>query len=62
LVPSQDVNAMANACQMLLDAPDLAARIGRQAWLDCRNLYGSDNVAAQTVAAYRKAIESFKRR
>jgi len=62
LVPSQDVNAMANACQMLLDAPDLAARIGRQAWLDCRNLYGSDNVAAQTVAAYRRAIESFKRR
>jgi len=62
LVPSQDVSAMANACQTLLDTPDLAVRIGHQAWLDCRNLYNSDAVAAQTVAAYRKAIDSFEPR
>jgi glycosyltransferase involved in cell wall biosynthesis len=60
LVPSQDVEAMTRACQALLDDPALAARIGRQAWQDCRDLYGTENVARQTVAGYEEAIAAFR--
>ena len=57
LVPSQDPDAMAAACKSLLDNNSLAARIGRRAWLDCRESYSSDSVAKQMVAAYREAID-----
>ena len=59
LVPSQDVKAMAAACKKLLDDHALAARLGRKAWLDCRDLYGPDFIAKQTVAAYEQAIKTF---
>lgn len=59
LVPSQDVNGMVLACQKLLEDPSLAARLGHQAWLDCK-YYAPDVVARQTVAAYEKAIGVFK--
>lgn len=62
LVPSQDVHAMAQACRSLLDDPALAARLGHQAWLDCRNAYNPDVIAKQTVAAYEEAIDAFKSR
>jgi glycosyltransferase involved in cell wall biosynthesis len=61
LVPSQDVAAMADACRTLLDDPQLAVRLGHQAWEDCRTLYAPDNVAQQTVAAYQAAIDAFRR-
>ena len=60
LVPSQDVKAMIAACKKLLDDRALAARLGRQAWRDCRDIYGPDNIAKQTVAAYEEAIDKFK--
>jgi glycosyltransferase involved in cell wall biosynthesis len=56
LVPSQDVGALAGACVRLLDDRALAVRLGRQAWRDCRDLYGSERIAEQTVNAYREAI------
>ena len=59
LVPSQDVNAMAAACKKLLDDHALAARLGRKAWLDCRDLYGPGFIAKQTVEAYEQAIKIF---
>ena len=59
LVPSQDVMAMASACRKLLDDHVFAARIGRQAWQDCRDLCGPELIANQTVAAYRDAIAGF---
>jgi glycosyltransferase involved in cell wall biosynthesis len=60
LVPSQDVAAMAAACQRLLDDKPLAARIGRQAWQDCCEFHGPENIAKQTVAMYEEAIGTFK--
>jgi glycosyltransferase involved in cell wall biosynthesis len=60
LVPSQDVHAMVAGCKALLDNRELAARIGRQAWIDCRDLYGSKTVAKQSIAAYQEAIHLFK--
>lgn len=60
LVPTQDAEGMAGACRLLLDDPSLAARLGRQAWEDCRDLYGAQRVAAQTIAAYQAAVNAFK--
>jgi len=59
LVASQDVNAMAAACERLLNDRTLAATLGRQAWQDCRDLYGSEAIAKRTTAAYREAIGIF---
>jgi len=61
LVPSQDPEAMVNACVQLLDDRGLAARLGRQAWQDCHQLYSPDNIAIQTISAYDQAIDNFKR-
>jgi glycosyltransferase involved in cell wall biosynthesis len=60
LVPSQDVNAMTAACEMLLNDPALAARLGRQAWQDCRDLYAPENIAQQTIAGYEQASNKFR--
>jgi glycosyltransferase involved in cell wall biosynthesis len=60
LVPSQDSNAMATACNSLLEDGTLAASLGRQAWLDCSQLYNYENVAAQMTSTYRVAIDKFK--
>ena len=53
---------MAAACKTLLDDPTLAARLGRQAWQDCHDLFGPEVIAKQTVAAYREAIKAFNDR
>jgi hypothetical protein len=45
------------ACQWLLDNPELAALLGRQALLDRSELYNPDLVATQKVQAYKAAIE-----
>ena len=60
IVPSQNVNAMAAACRELLNNRDLAARLGRQAWEDCRRLYAPDNIAKQTVEPMRKRLVDSK--
>ena len=60
LVPSQNEDAMSAACRKLLDDHALAARLGRQAWRDCRDFYGPDNIAVQMIAAYEEAIVAFK--
>ena len=62
LVASQDVKAMVAACKKLLDDRALAARLGRQAWKDCREFYTPHDIAKQTVAAYELAIDNFKRK
>ena len=62
LVPSQDVGAVVAACKRLLDDHPLAARLGRQAWLDCRKFYRPENIAIQTISAYDHAIANFRRR
>jgi glycosyltransferase involved in cell wall biosynthesis len=59
LIPSQDVDGMTAACRTLLENKALAEKIGRQAWLDCRKLYDSNNVAKQMISAYEDAIETF---
>jgi len=56
IVPSDDEDAMAAACKELLENKVLAAKIGRQAWLDCRKLYDPENVAKQMVSVYQDAI------
>jgi glycosyltransferase involved in cell wall biosynthesis len=60
LVPTQNIKAMAAACQSLLNDQALAVRLGRQAWRDCQDFYGPDNIAMQTVEAYQEAINRFK--
>ena len=59
LVASQDVKAMAAACQKLLDNKALAARVARQAWQDCREFHRLENIAEQTVAMYQETIDTF---
>jgi len=59
LVPPQDVTAMTTACQTLLSDRGLAARLGRQARLDCRDSHGPDTIAKQTIAAYEETIARF---
>jgi glycosyltransferase involved in cell wall biosynthesis len=60
LVPPGDARALSAACRRLLDDPGLAARLGRQAWQDCITFYGPENIAEQTVEAYRRAIACFR--
>ena len=60
LVPSGDVNAIVVACRRLLEDHELAARLGRQAWLDCRDSYAPEVVAKQTVGVHQEAIDAFK--
>ncbi len=59
LIPSQDLDAMVKACQRLLDDPELTAKLGRQAWADCSDLYNPNAVATQTVEGYKAAIAAF---
>jgi glycosyltransferase involved in cell wall biosynthesis len=60
LVPSQDVQAMVAACRRLLDDRSLAARLGRQAWQDCREQFTPDKIAKETAELYQKAIDLFR--
>jgi glycosyltransferase involved in cell wall biosynthesis len=59
LVPSQEVGKMTAACDTLLRSSSFAASLGHQAWEDCRDLYGSRNIAEQTVEVYRQAVQAF---
>ena len=61
LVPSENVDALASACKLLLENKDLAARMGRQAWIRCRELYSPESIAKQTISAYQDAIDAAKR-
>lgn len=60
LVPSQDIAAMVEACRRLLDNSELAARLGRQAWVDCTEHYSPEAVATQTIESYNAAIKLFQ--
>lgn len=60
LVPPDDAPAMAAACQTLLGDRALAAKLGRQAWLDCRDRYDTEKIAKQMVRAYEDAIAAAK--
>jgi glycosyltransferase involved in cell wall biosynthesis len=60
LVPTQDAGKMTEACKLLLDDPSAAARLGCQAWEDCRDLYGAERVANQTIATYDAAVNAFR--
>jgi len=62
LVPSEDPKAITDACHKLLSDKALAARLGNRAWRDCRDLYSPNNIAQQTLATYRLAIDEFKLR
>ncbi len=62
LVPAENGQAMAAACQTLLDDHALAARLGRQAWRDCRDLHGPEYIARQTASAYQNAMTRYMRR
>ncbi len=61
LAPSQDLPALVDACQRLLSDSDLAAHLGNQARLDCRDRYSSAASASQTVAAYQDAMSAFRK-
>jgi glycosyltransferase involved in cell wall biosynthesis len=59
LVPTQDLDAMAKACRLLFDQPELASRLGNQAWQDCRRHYAPEKLALETVEAYQQAKVQF---
>jgi glycosyltransferase involved in cell wall biosynthesis len=59
LVPDQDPDALASACAQLLNDQETAARLGHQAWRDCRNLYCPERIAKNTAEAYQDAIDIF---
>jgi glycosyltransferase involved in cell wall biosynthesis len=60
LVPSQDEKALTAACRKLIDERALATRLGKQARVDCRNLYGPENIARQTIATYQEVVKTFR--
>jgi glycosyltransferase involved in cell wall biosynthesis len=60
LVAPGDVGALVGACRRLLEDKGLAARLGLQAWRDCRDHYNPGSIAMQTEAAYEAAIDQFK--
>jgi glycosyltransferase involved in cell wall biosynthesis len=60
LVPGENVEALASACNLLLDNKDLAARIGRQAWTNCRELYSPESIAKQMISIYQNVINTAK--
>ncbi len=60
LVPSQNIDAMVEACQRLLNDPKLTAQLGRQAWLDCSGLYSPEVVATKTIKSYKAAIAQYR--
>ena len=59
LVACNDVKAMTDAINHLLDDHTLTAKIARQSWLDCKSCYSPEAMAHQTVTAYEHAIEIF---
>ena len=61
LVSSRNEAEIAAACRKLLEDHALAARLGRQAWDDCRNFYDPKVIAQQTAAVYQEAIDAFPR-
>jgi glycosyltransferase involved in cell wall biosynthesis len=62
LVEPQNLGALVAACRSVIEDTDLAVRLGRQAWLDCRRRHDPEIIAQQTVAAYAEAVEIFKSR
>ena len=57
LIPSQDPDAMAAACDRLFENSDLAATLGHQAWIDCRDFFNPGTVAKQMISVYSEAID-----
>jgi glycosyltransferase involved in cell wall biosynthesis len=55
LVPERDPEALANAISRLLDAPDVAARLGERARRLVEERYGWDRVAERFEAVYDRA-------
>lgn len=62
LVRAGDIRSLANGCRRLLEDRALAQRLGSQAWRDCCDLYSPEDIAQQTIAAYREAISAFRDR
>jgi glycosyltransferase involved in cell wall biosynthesis len=60
LISPENEKAIAAACRDLITNPDLAAKLGHRAWLDCRERYEPMLIAKQTIAAYEQAIDAFK--
>jgi glycosyltransferase involved in cell wall biosynthesis len=57
LVAPNDADALAQALEELLDAPDQAAALGRQGQRAVLTRFHAGEIAAQTLAIYRRAIE-----
>jgi glycosyltransferase involved in cell wall biosynthesis len=60
LVKSDDVTSLVVACKRLLGNSHLAARLGRQGWLDCKSYFDPKKIAKQTIDVYSAAICYFK--
>jgi len=60
LVPSQDIDALAAACQSLISDNELTTSIAHQAWLDCKEKYSAKTVASKTIDTYQEAIDKLK--
>lgn len=58
LCRSEDVEGLAAAIVRLLADPELAARLGRQAALDCARLFHPTVVASRMVAFYRRVLSA----
>jgi glycosyltransferase involved in cell wall biosynthesis len=62
LVPPGDFHAMARAIGDLLDDPERARTMGEAGWARLQEHFGADRMAGQTLAVYRRALNtSFER-
>lgn len=58
LCRSGQLQEIISAIQMLLDDKDMAAKLGKQARLDCNNNFNSTVVAEQVSLFYRSAVDA----
>jgi glycosyltransferase involved in cell wall biosynthesis len=57
LAEPDDLDDLTAKVQLLLDRPDLAARLGQAGWEDSRTRFNPMTLATQTVAFYQSVLD-----
>jgi glycosyltransferase involved in cell wall biosynthesis len=58
LIPAKDPGALAKAIRVLLENPDLRARMGKRGREIAESEFSADRMARQTLAVYQELLEN----